>query len=210
MDKNKRQREWEDALNLMTEDELQFIREHPVGYYQNFVKMATKKAWEIIDDPYPISEKQAMTNAIINILEELGSQCGINDDNEICFICHGANYTIRIDKDYDYVDILDISWRKIDLNDSDLVEKMIHAINKANILNRVKIVYLIDHEEKVMDIFSSSNIPYYPNYAYLKKYLQNKILDMMSTHELVNHILQEENMSPFEKFISEIVSDDAN
>ncbi len=33
---------------------------------------------------------------------------------------------------------------------------------------------------------------------------------MMSTHELVNHILQEENMSPFEKFVSEIVSDDAN
>ena len=174
MDKNKRQREWEDALNLMTEEELQFIREHPVGYNQNFVKMATKKAWEIIDDPYPISEKQAMTNAIINILEELGSQCGINDDNEICFICHGSNYTIRIDKDYDYVDILDISWRKIDLNDSDLVEKMIHAINKANILNRVKIVYLIDHEEKVMDIFSSSNMPYYPNYAYLKKIYKTK------------------------------------
>ena len=128
MNKNKRQREWEDALNLMTEDELQFIREHPVGYYQNFVKMATEKAWEMIDDPYPIPEKQAMTNAIINILEELGSQCGINDDNEICFICHGANYTIRIDKDYDYTVLHQFKNKYISVNTNNCTKQIVEFI----------------------------------------------------------------------------------
>ncbi|MBR5698008.1 MAG: hypothetical protein IKX44_05220 [Prevotella sp.] len=44
MKKNKRKEEWEKALNLMTEEELQFILEHPVGYYRSFLDMA----WDVM------------------------------------------------------------------------------------------------------------------------------------------------------------------
>lgn len=50
MDKNKRRKEWEAALDLMTE-ELDFITEHPVGYYPSFYEMARMKQMEMMDDP---------------------------------------------------------------------------------------------------------------------------------------------------------------
>jgi hypothetical protein len=210
MDKNKRQREWEDALNLMTEEELQFIREHPVGYYQNFVKMATKKAWEIIDDPYPIPENEAVKNAILHILGEMGCQCEIDEDDEIFFCCQGAEFSIRFDEEFEYIKIVDNSWKKVNLNDSEAVLKMTLAINRANIWNNVTIVYIIDKEEEVLDIFSSSSIPYFPNMTYLKKFLHNKLVEMLSSHDLVNRFLQEEKEFAINESFSQIQSHEAN
>ena len=210
MDKNKRQREWEDALNLMTEEELQFIREHPVGYYQNFVKMATKKAWEITDDPYPIPENEAVKNAILHILGEMGCQCEIDEDDEIFFCCQGAEFSIRFDEEFEYIKIVDNSWKKVNLNDSEAVLKMTLAINRANIWNNVTIVYIIDKEEEVLDIFSSSSIPYFPNMTYLKKFLHNKLVEMLSSHDLVNRFLQEEKEFAINESFSQIQSHEAN
>ena len=62
MEKDKRKREWEDALNLMTEDELYFVIEHQEGYYPSFVKMAWKKIDRMLDEPYPIYEKEAIND----------------------------------------------------------------------------------------------------------------------------------------------------
>ncbi len=210
MDKNKRQREWEDALNLMTEEELQFIREHPVGYYQNFVKMATKKAWEIIDDPYPIPENEAVMNAILHILGEMGCQCEIDEDDEIFFCCQGAEFSIRFDEEFEYIKIVDNSWKKVNLNDSETVLKMTLAINRANIWNNVTIAYIIDKEEEMLDIFSSSSIPYFPNMTYLKKFVHNKLVEMLSSHDLVNRFLQEEKEFAINESFSQIQSHEAN
>ena len=35
---SKRHKEWEEALNLMSRDELEFIIEHPEGYYPTFAR----------------------------------------------------------------------------------------------------------------------------------------------------------------------------
>ena len=192
MKKNKLLPEWEDALNLMTEDELYFVIEHQEGYYPSFVKMAWKKIDRMLDEPYPISEKEAMMNAIINILEEMGSYCRVNENDEIFFVFRGAEFSIRFDTQYNYIEILDNSWKKIHLNDSVTAQKVAETINKANIFHSVTIFYLTDEEEQVMEIIGSSNIPYFTNLTYLKNSLLIKLSDMLDSHDFVDYYLKED------------------
>ena len=191
MEKNKRKREWEDALNLMTEEELNFVMEHHAGYYPNFLKMAEARIWAIKDDPYADSEKQAMVNAITNILGEIGSYHRINQEDEIVFVFQGADFSIRFDSHYNYIDIFDNSWKKIDLDCSNAVHRMKQAINKANIYHRLTMSYIIDEEEQVMEIYSASDIPYFTNQTYLKKNLLLKLSDMLESHAFVDYYLRE-------------------
>ena len=192
MKKNKLLPEWEDALNLMTEDELYFVIEHQEGYYPSFVKMAWKKIDRMLDEPYPISEKEAMMNAIINILEEMGSYCRVNENDEIFFVFRGAEFSIRFDTQYNYIEILDNSWKKIHLNNSVTAQKVAETINKANLFHSVKIYYLTDEEEQVMEIIGSSNIPYFTNLTYLKNSLIIKLSDMLDSHDFVDYYLKED------------------
>lgn len=188
-----RRKEWEEAVNLMTDDELDFVLEHPDGYYRGFYLMALDKASENRHYPYLIPENKAMMNAIIGILEGLGCQCEYDDEfDELCFFYHGSNFSIRFDEDFEYIKIIDNSWKKMSLDDSDGVEEKIYAINRANIWSSVTIAYILGMEERTMEIYSSSNIPYFPNRAYLKKFLHSKLLNMLSTHDLVDYFLQEE------------------
>lgn len=192
MEKDKRKREWEDALNLMTEDELYFVIEHQEGYYPSFVKMAWKKIDRMLDELYHISEKEAMMNAIITIIEEMGCYCRVNEDDEIFFVFQGANFSIRFDTQYNFIEILDNSWKKIHLNNSVTAQKVAETINKANLFHSVKIYYLTDEEEQVMEIIGSSNIPYFTNQTYLEKFLLTKLSEMLDCHDFVDYYLKED------------------
>ena len=78
---------------------------------------------------------------------------------------------------------------------------MKRAINKANICNTVTIAYIEDYEDGVMEIYSTSTIPYYPNYTYLYKYINNKLVDMLSNHHFVDNFLkQDEDESMIQAF----------
>lgn len=208
MDKKKKQTEWERAIDLMTEDELQFIIQHQVGYYPSFLEMVRGRRWD--DDPYPVSENEAMMNAVLHILEEMGCQCEIDEGDEIIFCCQGAEFSIRFDEKFEYIKILDNSWKKVNLNDSEAVLKMTLAINMANIWNNVTIAYIFDSEDEVLDIFSSSSIPYFPNMTYLKKFLHNKLVEMLSSHDLVDRFLQEEEELAIEESYSQTPQHEAN
>ena len=206
--KNKRLAEWENALNLMTDEELQFILEHQEGYYRKFLNMV----WEIRREynTYPVPENKAMMNAIMNILQEMGCRCNVDEDDVIRFWCQGAEFAISIDKKFDYIKIVDNSWKKVKIKDLDTVWKMMRAINKANIWHNVTIAYIIDEEEDVIDFYSSSNIPYFPNYTYLKKFVNNKLVDMLGAHDLVDAFLEEEEKIAIEQSFSQFKPREVN
>lgn len=206
--KRKCQTEWERAIDLMTEDELQFIIQHREGYDPDFLELVFEKRWDY--DPFSVSENKAMMGAIINILGKLGCQCEIDKDDEIFFCCQGAEFSISFDENFDYIKIIDNSWKTVDLKDSDATLKMALAINKANIWNHVTIGYIFDAEEGVLDIFGSSSIPYFPNYTYLKKFLHNILVDMLSSHDLVDHFLQEQEEMAIEESYSQTPQHEAN
>jgi hypothetical protein len=97
MNKLERQREWEDALELMTEEELEFVLAHPVGYYPSFLEMVSAKLWDLMEDPYSVAENKAMMNTIISIIEGLGSKCEIDEDVFDGFP-HGSAYGSNSDR----------------------------------------------------------------------------------------------------------------
>lgn len=210
MEKNKRKREWEEALDLMTEEELHFVIEHQAGYYPSFVEMARTKIARMLDEPYHISEKEAMRNAIINILGEVGSYCGVNEEDEIFFVFQGVEFSIRFDTQYNYIEIFDNSWKKINLNNSVTALKVAETINKANIYHRVTISFIIDEEEQVMEIFSSSNIPYFTNLTYLKKSLLIKLSDMLDSHDFVDYYFKEDEGFSINQSITKHTANKAN
>ena len=210
MNKYERQKEWEDALNMMTEDELYYIFAHPVGYYPSFLKMANAKAWNMMDDPYPIAENKAMMNAIVNIIEGLGSPCEIYDNEEISFCFKGADFSITFDKDFDYIEIIDNSWKNIDLNNFGLVERIKRAINGTNCRNSVTTAYIIDRGAKEMELYSYTSIPYFPNITYLKRFIEDKLYDLLGTHKLFDFHLKVEEEKEMENSFSQIISSEAN
>ncbi len=199
MKKNKRREEWEDAINLMTKEEKGYILAHPVGYYKSFLNMVWS---ETADDPLSVYNTKVMINTIIHIIEGLGSRCRVNDENEICFYFQGADFAISFDDTTDYIIIVDNSWKVVKVNDFNILQKMIRVINRVNVGQSATMAYIIDEEEQVMDIFSHTNIPYYPNYTYLEKYLHNKLVDMVNAHELVAYYLQKEEDYSLEESIS--------
>jgi hypothetical protein len=208
MGKNKHQTEWERAINLMTDEELQFIREHEIGYDPGFLDLVWEK--KLGDVSSYIPENKAMMDAIINILGNLGCQCEICEDDEIYFCYHTSEFSIRFDENFDYIKIIDNSWKTVDLNDSEATLKMSIAINRANAWHNVTIAFIIDEEEHVMDVFSSSNMPYFPNYTYLKKFLHNKLVELLSSHNLVDRFLQDEEEMAIEESFSQTPSREAN
>lgn len=205
MNKLERQREWEKALDLMTEEELEFVLAHPVGYYPSFLEMVSAKLWDLMEDPYSVAENKAMMNTIISIIEGLGSKCEIDEDDRINFCFSDADFSITFDKDFNYIEITDNSWKKIDIKNSKLMENTMLAVNKANIWNSVTIAYIIGEEENVVEIYSYTTIPYYPNYTYLKKFIESKLYDCLGTHKYYEYILKMEE----EKGIRETYSQKA-
>ena len=98
----------------------------------------------------------------------------------------------------------------VQLNNIEKVENMRFAINRANVFNSVTISYIIDSEEGVMELHSSSNIPYFPNMAYLQKSLKNKLCEMLSTHDLVAYYLQKAEDYSLEEAFSQIDTNETN
>jgi len=210
MNKDERQREWEDALNLMTEEEMEFILAHPVGHYPDFLEMVSAKLWDLMDDPYSVSENKAMLNAIVNIIEGLGSKCEIDEDDRINFTFSDADFSITFDKNFNYIEIIDNSWKKIDIKNSSLMENTMLAVNKANIWNSVTIAYIIGEEENVVELFSFTTMPYYPNYAYLKKFIECKLYDCLGTHQYYDYLLKKEEEAEIRDIFSNKAPSEGN
>lgn len=210
MNKEERQRKWEEALDLMTEEEMEFILAHPVGHYPDFLKMISAKLRNLMEDPYSVSENKAMLNAIVNIIEDLGSKCEIGDDDRINFTFSDADFTISFDRDFNYIEITDNSWKKIDIKNSSLIQNAMLAVNKANIWNSVTIAYIIGEEENVVEIYSYTTIPYYPNYTYLKKFIESKLYDCLGTHKYYDYILKKEEEAEIRDIFSNKAPSEGN
>ncbi len=188
MTKKKNYKEWEYALDMMTDEQLIYIYHHPVGYDPAFWEMAYEKCAE---GQYAVPVNDAMINAIIEILGQMGCQCEIDEDDEIFFSYKGSEFSIRFDEQLDYIIMADNNWKRISLNDSNKVNNAIPAINRTNIWHGVTTAYLFDDEEQVMEIYSTTNIPFHLDIDYLKKYIPSKLDVLLTAHQLMEYFQQE-------------------
>ena len=182
MRNSKRQEEWEDALNMMNRDELQYILEHPKGYYSGFLKMAKARFEELTSIP----EHEAMKVVLRKALEELGCPCEINEDGDLDFFFQGQQFFIILSEENHYIEILDCCWKSVKLSDIDEVKRLKFAINEANSKSDVTTVYFIDEEEQFMGVYCTTSILYRPMITNLKDYLRIRLLNFFYAHDIVN------------------------
>ena len=174
--------EWEETINQMSRDELQFIIEHPEGYYPTFLKMAKAKLEELSSLP----EHEAMKIVVKKILEELGCPCNINKDGELDFYFQGSHFFIFLNEDNHYMVIWEYSWESVSLDNTIEVERLKHSINEANNKCTVTTVYNIDEEERTMEVSTTTSILYRPMIFNLKIYLQTRLHNFFYAHDLVH------------------------
>lgn len=180
--KTKHQLEWEKAINLMSRDELNFAIEHPEGYYPTFLKMAKAKLEELSTLP----EHEAMKAVVINILEDMGCSCTIDEDGCINFYFQGSKFFMSLEEGNHYIDICEYAWDTADLNDANEVERLKHSINVANKQCTVTTAYEIDEEIRKLCVFCSTSILYRPMVINLKDYLQIRLNNFFLAHDIVH------------------------
>lgn len=180
MTKKSQQKAWEKAISLMSWDELQFVVDHPDGYYPEFLELAKARMNELS----ALSDQEAMTVVVKKCLEKLGCPCKIDEDGALVFRFQGELFCIFFEDHY--IDIWDYCWRCVKLENVEEVERLKQAINKANGDCSITSIYDIDEEEKTMTVSSTTSILYRPMIANLKDYLGIRLSNFFFAHELIN------------------------
>ena len=62
----------------------------------------------------------------------------------------------------------------------------------------------------MVEIFSYTTIPYYPNYTYLKKFIESKLYDCLGTHKYYDYILKKEEEAEIKKAFSQKAPSEGN
>lgn len=148
---------------------------------------------------------QEMRDTVMSIMTELGCLCDVNDEGDIDIHFHDSglypndvedylndwDFYISFDDQLLYIEINEL-WKKVSLDDTDRIDKMIYAINSANLSNTATTAYHINEEEQTMVVSCSTNMPYLPQEEYLKEFLPQKVIDIFCINKLIEEVLGEE------------------
>ena len=179
---NKEQKKWKKAISLMSVEELEFILEHPVGHYPEYLEMVEARMAKLSLLP----QHEAMRKVVKNALEELGCKCKINDEGNLEFYYQGSPFTITFDESSHYLFIWEYFWKTVDLSDTDEVERLKTAINEANESTTVTVCYEIYEEFQRMYVSSTHCILYNPMITNIKDYLYIRLANFFFVHDVVN------------------------
>ena len=182
MTKKSQQKAWEKAISLMSRDELQFVVDHPEGYYPKFWDMARVRLNKLIPCPH----HEVMRTVAKNCLDELGCPCEIEEDGVLAFWFQGSHFHMFLEPDSHYMDIWEYCWRSEKLDDVDAVRRLMTAINDANSSCSITSVYTIDEEDRTIDVSCSTSILYRPMITDLKHHLSIRLSNFFYAHELIN------------------------
>ena len=148
---------------------------------------------------------QEMRDTVMSIMTELGCLCEVNDEGDIDINFHDSglypndvedylndwDFYISFDDQLLYIEINEL-WKKVSLDDTNGIDRMLCAINSANLSNTATTAYYINEEEQAMVVSCSTNMPYLPQEEYLKKFLPQKVIDIFCINKLLEHELEEE------------------
>lgn len=148
---------------------------------------------------------QEMRDTVMSIMTELGCLCDVNDEGDIDIHFHDSelypndvedylndwDFYISFDDQLHYIEIIEL-WKKVSLDDTDGIDKMLYAINSANLSSTVSTAYYINEEEQMMVVSCSTNMPYLPQEEYLKEFLPQKVIDIFCINKLIEEELEEE------------------
>ena len=197
--------EWENALCLKSRYELQYIVDHPEGYTPEFLKMAKEKLAEFADMP----DNEAMKVVLKRCLQEMGCPCEENEDGDLEIWFQGTQFLLILSPDNHYIEIMDYCWIKADLDDTEEVDRLKQAINKANTDGDITTVYFIDEKYNAMGAYCSTNILYRPMILDIKKYLEIRLSNFFLAHDIIHAemVLLKERASQQKQTMIDVSSD---
>lgn len=182
MKKNNLIKEWEKTINKMSYKELQRYISVPYVCYPEFLELAKKK----MNEQSSIPEHEIMKGMVKECLKELGCPCEVTEDGDLDFYFQGGHFLIVLGEDNHYIDICDYCWMRVDLGDTEKVERLKHSINYANANGSVTTVYFTDDDEQFIGVYCTTSILYRPMVSDLKDYLAIRLNNFFLAHDLVN------------------------
>ena len=159
------------------------------------------------DSKLPLKEEQTDTeikDALIDILEELGYQYELEDDDSINFVLNPDNYTdevrsivdgvefyIIINEDCRIITVNEGCWKQIKTDDYDEAGRLLEAINRANAGFHVTSYISLNSSTHMTEVYSSTHFPYLPDKEYLKEQLYTKICEIIFANKIINQFMEE-------------------
>ena len=142
------------------------------------------------DDNGPVWQEE-QSKFFTEMLKELGIEFKINDYGHICCMYHEREFQFLSLEGYDYVTILDMCWKEIDIQDENQLEMIKYAVNEANANIPVVSFYLMKDEEcRTIRLCCKQNIFFSPQIPDIHSYFIEALECFIEAHHVVESIVE--------------------
>jgi hypothetical protein len=199
---------WKEAIPKMNEEDLEFILDFPECFETKVLKMV-KARYDKLTKPDDDREEyeglaKTLEDDLIDILEEMGCECELDEDGSINFslsldsyseevraIIEGVEFSIMFGKKCRNIIVNEGCWKQINLDNDDEMGRLLWSINRANSGLCVNSFININNETRMAEVYCSVSYPYLPDKEYLKEQLDVKICEIIFANKLINQFKEE-------------------
>ena len=175
-------RKWQNRINRLSYGELENIIATPDIYTPDYWELAKKR----MDKLSSVQEHEVMRDLVKQCLKEMGCPCKVTKDGDLDFYFQGSHFLITLSGDHHYLDIEEFCWKKVRIDNTEVVKQLKLAVNYANSNCSVITYYDTDIDEQYICLYCTTHILYRPAISNLKDYLDIRLNNFFFAHDLVN------------------------
>ncbi|MCR5069494.1 MAG: hypothetical protein K6A78_06850 [Prevotella sp.] len=175
-------RKWQNRINRLSYGELENIIAAPDIYNPDYWELAKKR----MDKLSSVQEHEVMRDLVKQCLKEMGCPCKVTKDGDLDFYFQGSHFLITLSVDHHYLDIEEFCWKKVRIDNTEVVKQLKLAVNYANSNCSVITYYDTDIDEQYLCLYCTTHILYRPAISNLKDYLDIRLNNFFFAHDLVN------------------------
>ena len=201
-------RKWQNRINRLSYGELENIIATPDIYNPDYWELAKKR----MDKLSSVQEHEVMRDLVKQCLKEMGCPCKVTKDGDLDFYFQGSHFLITLSGDHHYLDIEEFCWKKVRIDNTEVVKQLKLAVNYANSNCSVITYYDTDIDEQYLCLYCTTHILYRPAISNLKDYLDIRLNNFFFAHDLVNSemtlMAEREKRGQFEQDLLNIAEHD--
>jgi hypothetical protein len=175
-------RKWQNRINRLSYGELENIIATPDIYNPDYWELAKKR----MDKLSSVQEHEVMRDLVKQCLKEMGCPCKVTKDGDLDFYFQGSHFLITLSVDHHYLDIEEFCWKKVRIDNTEVVKQLKLAVNYANSNCSVITYYDTDIDEQYICLYCTTHILYRPAISNIKDYLDIRLNNFFFAHDLVN------------------------
>lgn len=175
-------RKWQNSINKLSYGELENVIANPDIYTPDYLELVKKR----LDKLASVPEYKVMFDLVKRCLKQLGCPCKVVGDGELDFYFQGSHFLVSLSGDHHYLDIEEFCWKKVRIDNTEVVKQLKLAVNYANSNCSVITYYDTDIDEQYICLYCTTHILYRPAISNLKDYLDIRLNNFFFAHDLVN------------------------